>query len=61
MSRVGEEVAAMGGGDIVDCVVFPEEISFRKEDDVSKDGVHLVETKLVFKTRFVGTNAIRIL
>ena len=51
----------MGGGVIVDCVVFPEEISFRKEDDVSKDGVHLVETKLVFKTRFVGTNAIRIL
>ena len=61
LSRVGEEVAAMGGGVIVDCVIFPEEISFGKKNDVSRDRIHLVKTKLVFKTRFVGTNAIRIL
>ena len=51
----------MGGGFIVDFVIFPEEIGFRKEDDVSKDRVHLVKRKLVFETGFIGTNAIRIL
>ena len=51
----------MGGAVIVDLVIFPEEIGFRKKDDVGKDRVHLMKAKLVFETGFIGTNAIRIL
>ena len=44
LTGVGEKVSPMFGGILKNFVVFPMKVCFGKQDDVSRNRVHLVKT-----------------